>query len=150
MAERISIVMSKDEREAFLADLHTGIVSIPEEGRGPLTVPIWYRVDDNGDVLVVTPTDSRKARLCEVGTRISLCAQDESMPPKYVSVEGPVVAIDDGTIEEATRMAARYLGDEIGKAYVDMTRNGPDAHDEVLIRMRPERWFSGDFAKRHG
>ena len=113
-------------------------------------MPVWYRVDDDGDVLIVTPAESRKARLCEVGTRVSLTAQDEDMPPKYVSIEGPVVAIDDGTIEQATIMAARYLGDEIGAAYVDMTRNAPDAPAEVLLRIRPERWFSGDFAKRHG
>ncbi|GJM38518.1 MAG: pyridoxamine 5'-phosphate oxidase [Acidimicrobiales bacterium] len=143
-----SIVMTKAEREAFLADLHTGIVAIPEDGRGPLTVPIWYRVDDNGDVLMLTPADSRKARLCEVGTRISLCAQDESMPPKYTSVEGPVVALDEGTVAEATTMAVRYLGDEIGAAYIEATRGDGGAHDELLIRMRPERWFSGDFAKR--
>ena len=143
-----SIVMTKEEREAFLADLHTGIVSIPEDGRGPVTVPIWYRVDEQGDVLMLTPAASRKARLCPVGTRISLCAQDESMPPKYVSVEGPVVAVDEGTAAEATTMAVRYLGEEIGAAYIEATRGGPDAHAEVLIRLRPERWFSGDFAKR--
>ena len=34
--------MTKQEREAFLADLHIGIISIPDGGRGPLTVPIWY------------------------------------------------------------------------------------------------------------
>ena len=89
-----SIVMTPEERAAFLADVHTGVVSIPDGDRGPLSVPIWYRVDDDGDVVMVTPTDSRKARLCEVGTRISLVAQDEALPPKYVSVEGPVVAVE--------------------------------------------------------
>jgi nitroimidazol reductase NimA-like FMN-containing flavoprotein (pyridoxamine 5'-phosphate oxidase superfamily) len=38
----VSLAMTKQERERFLADLHVGIISIPEEGRGPLTVPIWY------------------------------------------------------------------------------------------------------------
>ena len=27
--------MSKDEREAFLAEPHIGVVAIPEDGRGP-------------------------------------------------------------------------------------------------------------------
>lgn len=146
----ISIVMTNEEREAFLAGNHTGIISIAEQGRGPLSVPVWYRVDDNGDVLIVTPTDSRKARLCEVGGRISLVAQDEELPPKYVSVEGPIVSIEAATVQDASVMASRYLGEEIGSAYVEMTRNAEDAKDEVVIRMRPERWFSGDFAKRHG
>ena len=146
MAE--SIVMTPEERAAFLAGVHTGILAVPDGDRGPLAVPVWYRVDEAGDVLVVTPTASRKARRCEVGTRVSLVAQDEEMPPKYVSVEGPVVAVEPAAIDDARVMAERYLGEEIGAAYVQMTRGGPDAPDEVLLRIRPERWFSGDFAKR--
>lgn len=146
-----SIVMTEAEREAFLADVHTGIISIADGERGPLSVPVWYRVDERGDVLVLTPTESRKARLCEVGTRVSLVAQTEDLPPKYVSIEGPITAMETGTVDDATQMAARYLGDEIAAAYVEMTRGAPgvDAKTEVLITIRPERWFSGDFAKRH-
>ena len=38
----MSLAMSRAEREAFLAALHVGVISISESGRGPLTVPIWY------------------------------------------------------------------------------------------------------------
>ena len=38
----MSLKMTKEEREAFLADLHVGVISIARDGRGPLTVPIWY------------------------------------------------------------------------------------------------------------
>ena len=37
----MSLAMTKQERETFLAGLHVAIISIPEEGRGPLTVPTW-------------------------------------------------------------------------------------------------------------
>jgi len=37
----MSLIMTKQERETFLADVHVGIISISEDGRGPLTVPIW-------------------------------------------------------------------------------------------------------------
>jgi len=40
--------MTKQERETFLADLHVGIISVPEQGRGPLTVPIWYLYEPGG------------------------------------------------------------------------------------------------------
>lgn len=143
-----SIVMTGEERVAFLADVHTGVLSIPDGGRGPLSVPIWYRVDDDGDVVVITPADSRKAALCEVGGRVSLVAQSEDLPPKYVSIEGPIVSIEPATPADAEVMAVRYLGEEIGAAYIAQTRSGGDV-DEVVIRIRPERWFSGDFAKRH-
>ena len=143
-----SIVMTTEEREAFLAGVHTGILAVADGDRGPLAVPGWYRVDDGGDVLVVTPAASRKAQRCSVGTRVSFVAQDEEMPPKYVSIEGPVVAVEPAVLDDVRTMAVRYLGEEIGAAYVEMTRGGPDAPEEVVLRIRPERWFSGDFAKR--
>ena len=33
----MSLIMTKQERETFLADVHVGIISISEDGRGPLT-----------------------------------------------------------------------------------------------------------------
>jgi nitroimidazol reductase NimA-like FMN-containing flavoprotein (pyridoxamine 5'-phosphate oxidase superfamily) len=67
------MTMTKQEREAFLADVHVGIVSIPQAGRGPLTVPVWYRYEPGGEVQFATGQDSRKGRLLTPGGRISLC-----------------------------------------------------------------------------
>ena len=48
----MSLAMTKRERETFLADLHVAVISIPEEGRGPLTVPIWYSYEPGGELRV--------------------------------------------------------------------------------------------------
>jgi hypothetical protein len=69
--------MTKQEREGFLADLHVGIISVAEDGRGPLTVPIWYFYEPGGEVRVVTGGTSRKAQLLRTARRFSLCAQTE-------------------------------------------------------------------------
>ena len=138
--------MTKQERERFLADLHVGIVSVPEEGRGPLTVPIWYAYEPGGELRFVTGKTSRKGRLLENARRISVCAQTEASPYAYVSVEGPVVAIGKADVERDLRpIARRYLGTEGGDAYIAETRDEHD--DNVLVRMRPERWLAVDFSK---
>ena len=145
----MSIAMSKDEREQFLADVHVGIFSIPNEGQGPLTCPVWYRYEPGGEIVVVTPTDSRKAGLLRPGCRVSFCVQQEAMPPKYVSIEGCVVSIETASVDADVRpLAYRYLGREVGDQYVDATRTGAQSKDEVVVRIRPERWLSGDFLKR--
>lgn len=142
------ITMSEPERQAFLAEPHIAIVSINEPGRGPLTVPVWYDYEAGGEVSFITPAASRKAALLAVGDRMTLCAQDEALPPKYVSVEGPVVSIEPAGVDEhITPMAVRYLGEEIGAFYVQSTR-AEDPREEIVVRLRPERWFSADFAKR--
>lgn len=142
----MAFVMTKQERERFLAGLHVGVISIPEEGRGPLTVPVWYAYEPGGELRLVTGRASRKGRLLERARRFSLCAQTETPPYRYVSVEGPIVAIGAADVDRDLRpLAHRYLGAEGGEAYIAATR---DEHaDTVLLRMRPERWLTADFAK---
>ncbi len=144
----MSTRMTKAERETFLADLHVGILSIAEPGRGPLTVPIWYAYEPGGEIVMMTGSGSRKGRLLAVGTRVSLCAQVETPPYKYVTVEGPVVAIDPQDAEREVRpMAIRYLGPELGAQYADaMATNDADS---VTVRVRPEHWLTVDYAKEN-
>jgi PPOX class probable F420-dependent enzyme len=142
----MSLAMTKQEREAFLGDVHVGVISIPEPGRGPLTVPVWYIYDPGGELRVVTGRTSRKGRLLARASRLSLCAQTETAPYKYVSVEGPIVAIEDADVERDLRpLARRYLGPQAGDEYVETTR--AEHEDNVLVRMRPERWLTVDYAK---
>ena len=143
------LTMSTKERETFLSDLHVGVISIPEEGRGPLTVPVWYTYEAGRELRVVTGRTSRKGRLLQRAGRFSLCVQTEIPPYKYVSVEGPIIAVETADLERDLRpLAHRYLGAAGGDAYVMTTR---DEHvDNVLVRMRPERWLTVDFAKMGG
>jgi PPOX class probable F420-dependent enzyme len=144
----MSLIMTKQEREAFLADVHVGIISISEEDLGPLTVPIWYAYVSGGDLRIMTGRDSRKGRLLARAGRFSLCVQTESPPYKYVSVEGPIISTEAADIERDLRpLARRYLGEKKGDRYVEETRNLPSHADNVLIRMRPERWLTTDYSK---
>jgi nitroimidazol reductase NimA-like FMN-containing flavoprotein (pyridoxamine 5'-phosphate oxidase superfamily) len=147
----MSLAMMRQEREAFLADVHVGIISIPDEGRGPLTVPIWYGYDAGGELRVVTPKASRKGRLLARAGRFSLCAQTETPPYKYVSVEGPIIAMEAADLERDLRpLAHRYLGAEMGDRYIEQTRHAHEHAENMLIRMRPQRWLTVDFAKEFG
>ena len=144
----MSLIMTKQEREAFLAGVHVGVISISDEGRGPLAVPIWYAYDLGGDLRIMTGRESRKGRLLARAGRFSLCVQKETSPYKYVSVEGPIISTEAADIERDLRpLARRYLGKEAGDRYVEETRNLPTHADNVLIRMRPERWLTTDYSK---
>lgn len=147
----MSLAMTKPERETFLAGVHIGIISIAEEGRGPLTVPVWYAYDAGGELRIVTGRESRKGRLLARAGKFSLCAQTETPPYKYASVEGPIISTQPAEIERDLRpLARRYLGVEMGDRYIEQTRNLPEYADQVLIRMRPERWLTADYAKAFG
>ncbi|MBW2541784.1 MAG: pyridoxamine 5'-phosphate oxidase family protein [Deltaproteobacteria bacterium] len=144
----MSTTMTREEREAFLSGVHVGVLSIHEEGRGPLTAPVWYAYEPGGEVQIVTERDSRKGKLLKEGMRVSLCAQDEAAPYKYASVEGPVVRIEPSDVERNERVLAhRYLGPEAGDRYIASASEGRDDDLMILVRIRPERWLTADYSK---
>ena len=146
----MSLKMSKPEREAFLADVHVGVISIAEPGRGPLTAPIWYGYEPGGELWIVTERESRKGRLLQRAARFSLCAQSEQPPYKYVSVEGPVTAIVPSDVERDERpLARRYLGRELGDRYLEATGGAEARAANIRVALRPERWLTTDYAKQY-
>ena len=135
--------MTQGEKQAFLADLHVGVLALNDGDRGPLMVPMWYDYEPGGELWFLTDPQSCKGRLIQVGTRVSLVAQTEDAPYQFVSVEGPVTAISPADPElEGLSIAVRYLGPEKGKQYFDsMSEWG------VTVRVRPERWLAVDYSK---
>jgi len=143
---RVTLTMTTGEREAFLAGLHVAVLSVDDPGRGPHTIPVWYSYAPGGTVSVVTGGQSVKAQLLRAAGRFSLCVQSESMPYRYVSVEGPITALDEAVSDEERRaLAQRYLGAEGGDLYVASTAG--QAADSVAFRMAPERWRTSDYGK---
>jgi len=141
--------MTAVEREAFLRDVHVGIIAIADEGRAPLAVPIWYSYEPGGEVQVITERDSRKGKLLARARRFRLCVQTETAPYRYVSVEGPVTSTGPVDVERHLRpMARRYLGEKGGDRYVESTGGQATRTDTEVIRMRPERWLTVDYRKR--
>jgi PPOX class probable F420-dependent enzyme len=143
----MSLAMSVAEREQFLAQVHVGVLAVAVAGgRAPLAVPVWYSYQPGGDISVITARDSRKGAAIRAAGRLSICAQDETPPYKYVSVEGPVVVMGaECDAAERLAMARRYLGDQGGDQYA---QSNPDPEGiNVVFRMRPERWVSADFGE---
>jgi len=143
----MTFIMTPEEREAFLADLHVGIVSVAEEERGPLSVPIWYDYEPGGNIWFVTGEKSRKIRLLKKSGRLSLCVQNEQSPYQYVSVEGALISIQPMDINrDLMPLAYKYLGPEEGEEYVQKERRNPQ-EGSVLVQMHPEHWYAVDYGK---
>ena len=112
--------MTTQEREAFLADVHVGILAVDEPGDG----------------------GSLKARLLRAAGRATLTVQTETPPYQYVCVEGPVTI--EATQRDDLEMASRYLGPAMGKWYAD---TNPSTAQSVTAVLRPEHWRTFDFNK---
>ena len=133
--------MTVQERLAFLADVHVGILAVDRPGRGPLALPIWYQVRD-GAVEIGMDGGSLKAQLLRASGRATLTVQTETPPYQYVSVEGPLEVLREQ--RDDLEMASRYLGAELGKWYAD---TNPSTDESVVVRLTCESWITMDFAK---
>lgn len=141
----MSIAMTRSEREAFLADLHVGVISIEREDAPPLSAPIWYDYAPPVGLWIITGAESLKGRLLRQAGRFTLVAQVEKPPNyQYVSVEGPIIETRAPELERDRRpMAHRYFGTELGDLYVSSNFDA----DLLLFVMRPERWRTVDYRK---
>jgi len=136
------LTMTKAHREAFLAALHVGVLAVADDSGGaPVAVPVWYRYEPGGDVVMSLGTDGVKTHLLAASARATLCAQQEDLPYAFVSVDGPV-RIDAPDEEERARLASRYLG-ELAPRYLEATAS----EQTVTVRLTPERWRTQDYAQ---
>ncbi len=130
--------MTSAEYRSFLLDRsRTGkLATVCADGR-PHIAPIWFDLD--GDQIVfMTSEQSVKGRNIRRDPQASLCVDDETPPFSFVIIEG-VAEVSDPTPEEllawSTRIARRYMGDELAEAYGK--RNA--VPEELLIRITPTR-----------
>jgi hypothetical protein len=135
--------LSVRDREFFLAEPHIAALSVSAgQGRGPLTVPIWYQYAPGGEAWVLTEAGSRKARLIETAGRFTLMVERVMPTTRYVSVEGPVTRTVPGTDELLREIAARYLPPDKVPAYIEFAE--AELGEQVAIYLRPERWLTAD------
>ncbi|HUC59431.1 MAG TPA: pyridoxamine 5'-phosphate oxidase family protein [Streptosporangiaceae bacterium] len=135
--------LSLKERELFLAEPHVAALSVAAgEGRGPLTVPIWYQYAPGGEAWVLTEAASRKVSLIKAAGRFSLMVDRTTPTFRYVSVEGPVSRVVPGTDAQLREIAERYLPPEKVAAYIALAES--DFGEQVAVYLRPERWLSAD------
>ncbi|AYN42623.1 PPOX class F420-dependent oxidoreductase [Streptomyces dangxiongensis] len=129
MAEK----MTDEEWRAFVSDgTRTGKLSTVRADGSPHVAPIWFVLD--GDELVFnTGNGTVKGRNLARDGRVALCVDDDRPPFHFVVVSGRARLSEDLAEVRlwATRIAARYMGQERAEEYG--ARNGVPG--ELLVRV---------------
>lgn len=127
--------MSDSQREAFISQPRTAVLSTTSADGTIHAVPVWYRWD--GEVFrIITDRGSVKHRNLQRTRRAALCIDEREDRIVWVTAEGPVTVDDTVSYEERLALHTHYRGAEAARAVVD--RGG---HEHmVLLRLRPERW----------
>ena len=111
------------------------LATVRADGR-PHVAPVWFTLDGD-DLLFNTGENTVKGANLRRDERVALMVDDEEPPFAFVSIEGDVNLSDDlDTMRYwATRIAARYMGEDQADAYG--RRNAVPG--ELLVRVRPTK-----------
>ena len=129
--------MSRDQWQKFLSEgTRTGKLATVRADGSPHLAPIWFLLDGD-DLVFNTGQDTVKGRNLARDPRVSLCVDDDRPPFSFVTVRGRAELSDDlGEVREwATRIAARYVGDDLAEQFG--ARNGVPG--ELLVRVHIEK-----------
>jgi PPOX class probable F420-dependent enzyme len=131
MAEK----MTDDEWRAFVSHgTRTATLSTVRADGSPHIAPVWFLLDGDTHLIFNTGKGTVKGRNLARDGRIALCVDDDRPPFAYVVIQGQAELIEDlpQVRESATRIAARYMGEERAEEFG--ARNGVPG--ELLVRVR--------------
>ena len=128
--------MTPDEREQFLREPRTAVVSTLRRDGRIHAVPVWFRWDGES-LRIITDRGSVKHRNVERTGRASLCIDEREGAFRFVTAEGPVTVENSVSYEERLALHTLYRGAEQAQRIVD--RGGHERM--VLLLLRAERWL---------
>ena len=126
--------MASPELEQMLTEANVAVLaSVDTKGRAH-AAPIWY-LYENGEFLISTGRGSQKHKNVEANPNVTLVIDRRELPYLAAMVRGRAEIEDALSDEQRQKKAFRYLGEEMGRAYLKSTEGG----SSVTIRLRPEK-----------
>ena len=121
--------MTPEERERFLGEPRTAVLSTLRRDGGIHSVPIWFRWV--GDVLrMLTDRGSAKHRNLQRDNRATLCIDERGGSFAFLTAEGTVEVEDTVTREERLELHIHYRGREAAERVVDQ-----GGHERLVLLL---------------
>ena len=114
----------------------TGKLATVRKDGSPHVAPIWTDLDGD-DVIFMTSAATVKGKAILRDGRVALCWDEEQPPFDFVAIEGTTTTSTDPDelLEWATRIAARFMGEDQKEAYGRRNSQPP----EMVVRVTPTR-----------
>ena len=139
--------LTQEEIESFLKEARTArFCSLNKDGTVH-AAPVWFRYE-NGQIIIITPAASRKAKNAKRNGKVSVLIDIEQAAPKGVLIYGEAKLRHpksrDEYLEEATRLYEKYMPRE----RAELTAQGMyQITHGIEIIVKPERIVSFDYGK---
>ncbi len=120
--------------EEFMAEPNVAILATVDRRGRPHAAPVWYLYED-GALLISTGRGSQKHRNVEANPEVTLVVDRRTVPYYALMVRGRAQVGQPLTDEQRMRLAVRYLGEELGRKYVERTADG----ESISLLVTPRK-----------
>ncbi|MFL5654203.1 MAG: PPOX class F420-dependent oxidoreductase [Ktedonobacteraceae bacterium] len=128
--------MLSDWAKEFLREEHFAVLStLNKDGSSQLTT-MWYMFENDGTIVLSTPSHLRKVKNLRRDPRIAICVQDGN---RYVSLYGTVAISEDQTIvrQDIQRLVERYIQSD--EATRQQTIEALVQQSRISLRLTPKK-----------
>ena len=122
------------EQQQFLAEANVAVLATVDRRGRAHAAPIWY-LYDGGEIIISTGRGSQKHRNVAANPEITVVIDRRTLPYYALMARGAAEIGPPLDGAERLRLAVRYLGEELGRRYVE----GTPGEDSVTIRLHPRK-----------
>ena len=126
--------MTSSHVESMLKEANVAVLATVDTKGHAHAAPIWYLFED-GDFLISTGRGSQKHLNVEAHPHVTLVIDKREVPYLAAMVRGKAQIEDGFSEDQRQELAFRYLGEEVGRAYLKSTEGG----SSITIRLRPDK-----------
>jgi PPOX class probable F420-dependent enzyme len=135
--------LTLEDLGTFLDEPQVAVLATLRRDGTVLLSPVWHEWRDGGFNLWVGVQDV-KVRHLRRDPRATIVVAESEPPLRGLEVRNAARFIDEGVSETAVRIAARYIGEERGAAYVESLGG-----EDVIVRLAPGDIRIWDFSDEY-
>jgi PPOX class probable F420-dependent enzyme len=135
--------LTLDDLGSFLEEPRVAVLATLRRDGTVLLSPVWHEWRDCGFNVWIGVQDV-KVRHLRRDPRATIVVAESEPPLRGVEVRNAAQLIDEGVSETAVRIAARYIGEERGAAYVESLGG-----EDVIVRLAPGDIRIWDFSDEY-
>ena len=135
--------LTLEDLGSFLDEPRVAVLATLRKDGSVLLSPVWHEWRDGG-FNVWIGVDDVKVRHLRRDPRATIVVAESEPPLRGVEIRTTALFVEEGVPETARRIAARYLGEGRGAAYVESLGG-----DDVIVRLAPGDIRIWDFADEY-
>jgi PPOX class probable F420-dependent enzyme len=135
--------LTLEDLGSFLDEPRVAVLATLRSDGSVLLSPVWHEWRDGG-FNVWVGVDDVKVRHLRHDPRATIVVAESEPPLRGIEVRTAAAFIAEGVAETARRIAARYIGEGKGAAYVESLGG-----EDVIVRLTPGHIRIWDFADEY-